>query len=148
MYKGSYLLIFITVSFFNCLAQSNEKVLEGIWSNEERSVFIDFYKNEDAWNARIVAIKDSLDSYGEAVRDIYNSDPSLRARKVVGIDYLKGLKAKDDFQKWTGGEIYNFRNGNTYNAIMTLGDSTTLYIKGYWSYFRFLGSNTRWTKIE
>ncbi|MEX0812046.1 MAG: DUF2147 domain-containing protein [Chitinophagales bacterium] len=141
-----FFYIFILSS--TALSQPAEELLEGHWQNEEESMVIEFYEKNDLWHARIVAIEDSLDRYGDKKRDIYNTDASMRARKIIGIDYLYGLKYKENSKKWTGGTLYNYQNGNTYNAIMNMDEDENLYIKGYWSYFRFLGSATLWQKIK
>ena len=141
------ILIILCGIFPSALAQNN--ILEGVWKNADNSKHIEFYNtDENVWNAKIVYLKNSKDANGEPLRDVYNTKPSLRSRKVIGIDYLYDLRLKNNETKLIGGNIYYYQNGNNYNAIVELKDEKTLNIKGYWWFFRFLGSNSKWTKIS
>jgi uncharacterized protein (DUF2147 family) len=65
---------------------------------------------------------------GPEVRDVNNPDPALRSRRVMGIDIISKSKpaGKD---RWTG-EIYNFKNGQTYIGKAELIDRNHLRVAG------------------
>lgn len=144
--KVLFLLLFHFLSVF-VLAQNS--ILEGVWKNPDNTMHVEFYNTgENQWNAKIVYLKNDKDVNGEPLRDVYNSKPSLRSRKVIGIDYLYDLRLKSNETKLIGGNIYYYQNGNNYNAIVEIKDDKTLNIKGYWWFFRLLGSNSKWTKVS
>lgn len=138
------LLIVLSLKSQNTIA-----TIEGFWENKDKSMVVQFYSpTPDVWNARIVRLSNETDDNGEPLRDVYNTNPSLRSRKVIGIDFISGLKGKPDNKRFTGGTIYYYKNGNHYNVIIDLIDDKTINVKGYWWFFRFLGSSNEWTKIN
>ena len=68
--------------------------------------------------ANVVALQKPFYKDGSPKIDKYNPNKALRARKVIGIGLLKGMKQTGD-NKWAG-EIYNPDDGKTYSATMTL----------------------------
>jgi uncharacterized protein (DUF2147 family) len=147
--KKFFAFLFLLLFFAGTQAQKQAEPLLGRWQNDTKDIIIEFYKTKDnLWNAKIVWLKDNDDHNGEPKRDVYNSDPKLRTRKIIGIDLLYGLKTKSSNDKWIGGSIYNYENGQSYNAIIFLEDENTILIKGYWWMFRFLGGTKAWTKVK
>jgi uncharacterized protein (DUF2147 family) len=147
--KALQSLILLLGITFTLSGQKNDEPLAGKWQNDDKSMIIEFYRaGNNLWNARIIWLKNDTDAHGEPLRDVHNSNPSLRTRKITGIDLLTGLSEKSSNDKWTGGSIYNHQNGQTYNALIFLKDENTIQVKGYWWFFRFLGGNTQWTKLK
>lgn len=60
-------------------------------------------------------------------RDVNNSDPSLRQRKVLGSAILSGLV--QDGEVWRG-QVYDPRRGKTFRAIVRRLDANRLEVKG------------------
>jgi uncharacterized protein (DUF2147 family) len=120
--------------------------LDGKWINEDKSTIIEFYEKNNSVFGKIVWLRDSVDQNGEAHRDIFNSEARLRSRKLIGITMISDMMGKKSGTKWTGGSIYHYQSGNTYNALMYLEDGY-LWVKGYWWWFRILGKTKRWEKI-
>ncbi len=120
--------------------------LDGKWINEDKSTIIEFYEKNNSVFGKIVWLRDSVDQNGEAHRDIFNSEARLRSRRLVGITMITDMMGKKSGTKWTGGSIYHYQSGNTYNALMYLEDGY-LWVKGYWWWFRILGKTKRWEKI-
>jgi uncharacterized protein (DUF2147 family) len=50
--------------------------------------------------------------------------------------------------KWKSGEIYNYKNGNTYNGKMRINSQGNLEVHGYWWFLSFLGSTKTYTKVK
>lgn len=138
--------LFLFVSFMVALSQplhAQNKLL-GYWIDEPHETVIEIYKQNDFYHARIVWLKDSLDVYGQDLRDVMNSDPKQRSRKVIGSRMLSGFS-------WTGGElrkgeIYNYKSGNEYNGKIYLGEEGDLRLKGYFSILFFLGRTKTWKR--
>lgn len=140
--KTSLTAIFLfAVAMFQASAQNE---ILGFWMNEDKDAIIEIYEENRIFNGRIVWLKDSLDNFGQPVRDVFNDRSSLRSRKVMGTDMLSGFIYEDD--AWRKGEIYNYNSGNDYNGKITLDDDGNLKLKGYYSILFFLGRTKTWTR--
>lgn len=64
---------------------------------------------------------------GPNQRDIYNPDPKLKTRKLLGLPVLSGFTADDD--QWRG-RIYDPKTGKSYRSILRRKDANTLEVKG------------------
>jgi len=60
--------------------------------------------------------------------DTNNADPSLRARPLIGLSILSGLKPRID-GGWSG-QIYNPEDGQTYRATLRRVGADTLEVEG------------------
>jgi uncharacterized protein (DUF2147 family) len=68
--------------------------------------------------ANIVALKKPYYDDGTPKIDRHNPNKALRARRVIGLSLLKGMRSTGE-NTWAG-EIYNPDDGKTYSATMTL----------------------------
>jgi uncharacterized protein (DUF2147 family) len=78
--------------------------------------------------AKIVWLKDPMDSKGKALHDIRNEDPSMRDRPIVGLTIFSGL-APSAPATWTG-KIYNPEDGHTYAATLTMVSRGQITLRG------------------
>lgn len=76
--------------------------------------------------------------------DAENPDPKLRNRPTLGLPIVLGMKqVKPD--KWEG-PIYNARNGNTYQATITMTGPNSLEVEGcLWQ--GWLCGGQDWTRV-
>jgi len=77
---------------------------------------------------KIAWLKDPLDSKGKPLRDVRNSNASLRGREIMGLPIVKGM-AKVRANQWKG-NIYNPEDGNTYSATLTMVSRNKIVLKG------------------
>jgi uncharacterized protein (DUF2147 family) len=64
----------------------------------------------------------------------------------LGLQIIRGMKADRD-NKYVGGSILDPRNGDVYDAMMSLTpDGQTLVVRGYLG-FSLLGRNEYWTRL-
>ena len=70
---------------------------------------------------RIVWLWESTDSAGRPRTDSRNPDRTLRARPLVGIELVRGLR-QTMHGVWSGGELYNPDDGRTYTGSVRLRD--------------------------
>jgi len=63
---------------------------------------------------------------GAGQRDVNNSDPKLRSRKLLGMPVLTGFSEESDL--WRG-EIYDPKGGKTYRSVIRR-KGNTLEVKG------------------
>lgn len=67
------------------------------------------------------------------LKDTENPDPSLRSRKLLGIDIFMDFEYDREEQEWVNGRIYNSSDGNLYKAELwyEAGNTETLMVRGY-----------------
>lgn len=61
--------------------------------------------------------------------DSHNPDPAQRGRPTLGIPVLRDMHPGDNPGHWEG-EVYNAKNGKTYDATMDLRQPDTLHVEG------------------
>lgn len=61
--------------------------------------------------------------------DIHNPDPSMRSRATLGMPVLLNMKPGDDPGTWEG-EVYNAKNGRTYDASIEIQSADKLHVEG------------------
>lgn len=62
-------------------------------------------------------------------RDAKNANPSLRSRRLIGMSFITGFKPAGK-GRWSGGKIYNPKDGKTYSSKMALNGNGTLTVSG------------------
>jgi uncharacterized protein (DUF2147 family) len=80
--------------------------------------------------------------------DDHNPDAKLRSRDVVGVQLLNGFAFDAKANEWSGGTLYNTRDGKTYSGYMMMNKNGTLFLKGYVMGIRWLGKSDTWTRIK
>jgi len=142
---GAAALAFLAL--VSCLAgsaQAGPDDILGVWLTDNKSGWIEIYRDGDTYAGRIVAVVPPNGPDGRPQRDARNADPALRARPLKGVVVLTGLKA-DGSGAWRGGRIYRPEDGKTYGASVTLKDHDHLVLTASAGIFR--GSKT-WTRGE
>jgi uncharacterized protein (DUF2147 family) len=99
-----------------------EDDLIGDWVLPENGTVIHTYRCEDAVCAQIVKVPDP------ARKDIYNPDPVLRRRPLLGIVVASNLYRKGP-ATWQG-RLYNTLNGYTYNGTVRLVEKNRFTFDG------------------
>jgi len=95
---------------------------------------------------KIVWLKESLNSEDRLTRDVHNPDPAQRERPICGLPLLYGFKPEGG-GRWSGGYIYNPRNGKTYHATITVGTDGNLHLRGYVG-LPIFGETQTWTPVQ
>ncbi|SDM28064.1 DUF2147 domain-containing protein [Siphonobacter aquaeclarae] len=120
---------FLLVSLFwgKFLAPVSEDI-QGVWFNEEKTSKVQIYKQGEKYYGKIVWIKDA--GAGAPRLDAKNPEEKLRTRPIVGLVMLTDFTYDGD-GVWTGGKIYDPRNGKTYSCKITKVSETELAVRGY-----------------
>lgn len=78
-------------------------------------------------------------------KDIHNPDPKLRGRSTVGIVIIWKLAYEDG--EYSGGYVYNPRDGKTYRFAVEIVNDGTIEVRGYLG-IPLLGSSQIWKRAE
>ncbi|PZP50109.1 MAG: DUF2147 domain-containing protein [Pseudopedobacter saltans] len=120
-----------------------QDVIEGDWLNEEKEGKIEIYKHSDGkYYGKLVWLKDP-NRDGKPKTDVNNKDAKLKNQPLIGLNILKGFSKDGDI--YSGGTIYDPKNGKTYSCKITAKDKNTLSIRGYIG-VSLLGRTTVWTR--
>lgn len=141
MKKILSVIAFLFVSAI-CYAQD---ITQGTWYSEDKTGKIQFFKQGDKINGKLVWIKEPNEN-GKPKVDKENPDVKLRTRPIVGLTIFKNFKnsGKGVFED---GEVYDPQNGKTYSCKMTLVSPTQLDIRGYIG-ISIIGRTSKFTKAD
>ena len=133
----------------NCVADSDD--ILGVWNNDEKDAKIEIYKCGGKYCGRVIWLKEP--NYPEGSKDgtpgtprldHNNPDPSLRKTSIIGLDIVRDFTSVDG-HTWSGGTVYDPKNGKTYRGKMTLVSRNQLNLRGYVGIPLF-GRTTMWTR--
>jgi len=139
------LLLFITAAFTGSAQNHKADDILGTWLNQEATGKITIYKEGDKYFGKLVWLRTPLDSVTGLPRtDKENPDVKLKSVPLVGLVNLKNFSF-DGKNEWSGGTIYDPKNGKTYKCYIQFDTPNRLKIRGYVG-VSLLGRNTFWTK--
>lgn len=99
----------------------------GLWSTPGGKAKVRISACGSALCGSVVALREPADASGTPKLDINNTDAAKRARPIVGLSLLSGMRPAGE--RWTG-QIYNPEDGKTYTAYKTPQGDGTLRIEG------------------
>jgi uncharacterized protein (DUF2147 family) len=94
---------------------------------------------------RVVWLRSPFDEHGCDLRDRQNPDPTLRGRKVEGLEVLRGLVPQGD-GTWGNGRVYDPASGKTYTCTLALDGNDRVRLRGYVG-IPLLGRTTTWIRV-
>ncbi|URD61559.1 DUF2147 domain-containing protein [Sphingomonas sp. KRR8] len=113
----------------------------GLWKTETRNGVVEISRCGASVCGRLVT-SDGLKA-NPNLKDVNNSDASLRGRPLKGLLILGGFKSEG--LVWNGGKIYNADDGKTYTARLTPAGNQ-LKVRG--CIFVPLCKTQTWTRIR
>lgn len=132
------------------LASGTDEIL-GLWNNEEKSARIEMFRCGEGYCGKIVELKEqnypegSTDGIpGTPKVDHHNPDPAKRTVPVLGLQIVNDMRPTDS-GKWSGGTVYDPKNGKTYKGKLTLVAPERLELRGYIG-IPLIGRTTTWTR--
>lgn len=133
-------LIFIVTSSF---AQA-DKIL-GKWVTADQKAHVEMYKNASGiYFGKIIWLSEPNDpATGKPKVDTKNPDASKRSQPILGSIIFLNFKYEDE--EYTGGKIYDAREGKTYTGKLWINSDGTLSMRGY---IGFLYSTETWTRLK
>jgi len=117
----------------------------GTWLNQEATGKITLYKENGRYFGKLVWLREPNDKItGKPRTDKENPDEKLKPTPLIGLVNMKNF-IFDGKAEWSGGTIYDPKNGKTYKCYIQFEGPAKLKIRGYVG-FSLLGRNTYWTK--
>jgi len=146
--KLSVLIICIHC-FCICNGQQNQEHIIGKWMSLRKNVTVEVFKIGNEYRGKIVWFDDSDDkNHPMLVRtDFKNPEPSLRKRKIIGLEVMHGLYYDEKLQEWQDGKIYDASKGKHWNAKAWITKEGILNVRGFW-HLEVLGQNISFKKIS
>ncbi|MCX6284276.1 MAG: DUF2147 domain-containing protein [Bacteroidetes bacterium] len=144
--KTSVVLFLLLTSSMQGWSQTHKPDdIVGTWLNQEATGKITIYKEGDKYFGKLVWLRTPLDSItGQPRTDKENPDATLKSTPLIGLVNLKNFTF-DGKAEWSGGTIYDPKNGKTYKCYIQFESANKLKIRGYIG-VSLLGRNTFWTK--
>lgn len=120
--------------------------LLGEWWTEGNEGRVRFTRDRDGtFRGTTTCCAPASPSPGNPARDIHNPDPKLRGRSTVGIVIIWKLAYEDG--EYSGGYVYNPRDGKTYRFAAEIIDDGTVEVRGYLG-IRLLGQSQIWKRVS
>jgi hypothetical protein len=94
------------------LAQTTNSPLEGIWTNEQQNLRIEFFKTNSGFAAKINWMAEPNGANGNPKLDVQNPSAQQRKKPLVGTTILYNLKYDEKKAHYTG-KLYAPRRGIT-----------------------------------
>lgn len=132
-------LLFVPVASFA------QDAIERVWYNHEKTGKVKIFKATDGkYYGKLIWLKVPEDN-GKPRVDKNNPDLAHRNDPLMGMQLLKGF-TKDDDRHFSGGTIYDPKNGKTYSCKITR-NGNALDVRGYVG-ISLIGRTTTWSLAE
>lgn len=141
---AKYLLLIGFVAFITLSFTAND--IGGTWYNTEKDAKISIYESNGKYFGKLVWLKEPKDENGNEKVDKHNPDASKRNNKVMNMLLLKNF-TYDGEGVYSGGTIYDPKNGKEYKCKMTLKTRDQLDVRGYIG-IPALGRTENWTRAK
>lgn len=123
----------------------------GVWNNQEKTARIEIMKCGDRYCGKIVWLEEpnypagSTDGTpGSPKLDHNNPDPGRQKTPVLGLQIVNDMRPDGD-KTWSGGTVYDPKNGKTYKGKLTYIDQHRLELRGYIG-IPLIGRTATWTR--
>lgn len=144
--KKQLFLLTIALFFGSAVFAQSGRVI-GYWLTEDEDSQVEvFQKADNKYYGRIVWLDEPLNDEGKPKVDDKNPDKAMHQTPIMGLEILKGFSYDASKNEWSGGTIYDPKNGRTYTAYMRKDGNNKLAIRGYVMGMRFLGRTTEWSR--
>ncbi len=138
------LFLFVIGFGIRAMAQGKDPI-EGLWYNAEKTAKINIFKATDGkyWG-EIVWLKEPTLN-GKPKTDVNNSNAAKKTRPLLKLQILRHFE-KTGAKTYDNGEIYDPKNGKTYDCKIT-HNGNTLSVRGYVG-ISMIGRTTTWERAQ
>ncbi len=116
----------------------------GLWLVENERAIIEIGPCGVEACGRIAWMSEPSAPDGTPKIDLFNPDPALRGAPLCGLLLMNGLDRMGP-GRWTGGEIYDSRDGSVWSVELTAKGPRILEVRGYIG-ISLLGRSQTWTR--
>lgn len=142
--KRTFLALVTLLLTITTYAQTKADQLNGIWTNEQKTIRIEFFKSSTDYAAKIVWLAEPNDENGKPKLDVENPNTALRKNTLVGTVIIYNLKF-DGKRTYNSGKIYAPRRGMTADCSIKLISPDKIEITGKKGLFN---ETKTWTRCK
>jgi uncharacterized protein (DUF2147 family) len=141
------ILALTAFGFVKPTADPGEKI-QGTWLNQEGTAKVQIFKAANGsyagkYYGKVTWLKEPNEN-GKPKLDKNNPDEKKRSTPLMGLMLLRDFTYDADDEEWSGGTIYDPKNGKTYSCYMSM-DGNKLNVRGYIG-ISLIGRTAVWTK--
>lgn len=118
----------------------------GTWLDDSKRIMVEIDRCGAALCGKIVWFRWPDDAMGLPLVDLKNPDPALRARPLLGLRVLDGLRPRTE-REWEGGVLYNPDDGVVYHVGITVRDDASLVVRAY-LLLPIFGKTFVWSRVR
>lgn len=120
--------------------------LSGYWLTAQKGSIIEFKKNGEVYEGKVVWSKHAKGKDGKPLKDVNNPDKSKRNNPLHGTTMISGLKYNPKTDTYEGGKIYQPQTGRTFNCKVNLDkNKNVMQIVGG---VGFISKTLTWTRTS
>lgn len=140
--KHLFTILLFSIIVTNVFAQADKII--GTWLTADKKAHVEMYKTNEIYYGKITWLAEPNDpSTGKPKVDAKNPDVSKRSQTILNSLIFYNFKYEDG--EYTGGKIYDCRDGKIYTGKLWINSDGTLSMRGY---IGFLYSTETWTRIK
>ncbi len=123
----------------------NPDSIQGVWKTGEGNAMVRIYKNGEKYQGKVVWLKEPIDpETGKPKLDKFHPDEVNRTRPILGMINVWGFVFEEK-NLWSGGNIYDPKNGNTYSCTIKMINPNTIEVRGFIG-VSLIGRTDTWTR--
>lgn len=145
-YYNLFLIVGFVLTVSTAVGQISDDKICGKWITKEKNLVVKVFRSEGNLKAKILWFKPDGIKEIEDFRDERNPDPSLRNRRLLGLEIVDGLKYKPHTKTWENGKIYDPYHGYFWDSSAYLTKDGVLKVTGYWK-FKWIGKTLTFDKL-
>lgn len=124
-----------------------EDIVCGKWQLVDDALTVQVYREGGEFKAKIISFDDHDDTKPmDYWTDELNPDPTLRSRKILGMNVVEKLSYNPTTNTWEDGIIYDAKHGRHWNSSAYLTKDGLLKVKGYW-HVKFIGKTLTFKRV-
>jgi uncharacterized protein (DUF2147 family) len=100
------------------------------------------------YRGEILSIHPKAFVNGKVPKDLHNSDPALRSRKLEGLIIMSGFSYNEKKERWEINQIYEPERGKYFEGYVTLDGPDKLSVRGHVPGKKWLGSTEVWKRVK
>ena len=138
----------LLVLIVNPLQAADPDEIVGKWLTPEGISIVQIKLINGQYRGEILSIHPKAFVNGEAPKDLHNSDPALRSRKLEGLIIMSGFSYNEKKERWEINEIYEPERGKYFEGYVTLDGPDKLSVRGHVPGKKWLGSTEVWKRVK